>query len=921
MTGRGLLALVVLLMGCPKQTPLPETEAGRAPLERALALWADVDVGIPAAAESGYTLVVDNALTAQALAQPLALPAFGERLGVELDSANVPSTVLRALARHLPPDPTLPTDASPATPRTALLPSPTALLDSERGRMQVAHLPPALVASLRAICALLEDLDAAAQTWDARGGPPRMPPKAAEQFFIERDSTLLRARSHPTGPDVDFLAAAAGLRTRAMVEDTAVLLAGVEAALPALQEAVKGLPPEGGTLLRLDTSLGPIVLGGMGADTHSTDAALLIDPGGADLWSNNAGSNLGVRSRVSLAIDLAGSDRYQAKRAHTQGAGVGGVGILIDAGSSADEYRGSQHCQGAGFLGLGVVWDGGGDDVWEADQFAQGAGTFGLGLLMDSGGNERMAVRGRGQGFASAGGIGALVDLDGFDQRRLGIPGTDLDNPYAGGGQGAAWGLRPFPWAGRPAVAGGLGLLYDRAGNDGLYARAFAQGQGWFGGMGLLIDRAGDDHYIAEIEGQGAASHHAVGLLLDAAGNDHYEGTGRVQGAAQDNAVGILVDAAGDDVHLVHLTGGAAPRELGGGLGWARRGRSLGLVVNSSGDDKYVAAEQTMGWAMPASRPDQEPRAALIDAGGTDLYGLAAERIGATPSDGAVWLQGINGVGIDQTASRVGWGEDRWGQARAPGAATAPDLAGDPTARWLALRALYDRAVAGEAVELPPEVLALAMGDSSASVRRQAAKLLAATGDPVGVDVLVDSLGHLSEDTDPLHPAESLVLWLGLLTGQQHGFDVARWRTGWAGREESFDLPARWAAMAGLIRARRAAAAGDVDGLLQECGVALSQLPHEGPPRRLCGGLANQWAAAMTDPESGPAFDPPRAVHLAQQAVVWAPDRKEGFLTLGRAFLEQRQWALAESALDKAELLDSDDPLLIALRRRLNQSR
>ncbi len=912
--------LAALLAGCPKEAPLPEPGAGQAPLERALALWGDVDVGLPGAAAAGYTLASDNPLADRALANPLGLPALAEGLGAQLDGVSGPAEALRILAATLPPS-APPPDAPAATPGAALLPSPTELLDSERGRLQVAHLPPAVVASLRTFCALLEQADAAAASWDARGGPPRMPPKAAEQFFIEADSTLLRARSHAAGPDADFVEAGASLRTAAMVEDTAAFLAGVEAALPALREAVEELPPDGGTLLRLDTRLGPVVLGGMGGDTHTGDAALLIDPGGSDLWSNNAGSNLGVRSRVALAIDLGGSDRYEAGRAHVQGAGVGGVGVLIDAGPEPDEYRGSQQCQGAGFLGVGVLWDQGGDDVWEADQYAQGAGTWGVGLLLDSGGNERMSVRGRGQGFASAGGIGALLDLDGADQRRLGVPGAELDDAYAGGGQGASWGLRPFPWAGRPAVAGGLGLLYDRAGNDALYARAFAQGAGWFGGVGLLLDRAGNDRYIAEIEAQGAASHQAVGALFDAAGDDTYEGTARVQGAAQGGAVGLLYDAAGNDEHRVHLCGGAAPRELGPGMGWAAGGRALGLLVDAAGDDLYVGGDETMGWALPAARPDQEPRAALIDAGGTDRYALMSERVGASPGDGAVWLQGIDGVGIDQPSARLGWEGIAWEQpATAPGAPPSPDLGGDATARWLALRALYDRAVAGEQPELPEGVTALALGDPHAAVRRQAAKLLAASGDPLGVDVLVDSLSYRSEDNDRTSPGESLPLWLGLLTGQQHGFDAADWRTGWGGREPGFDLPSRWTAMAGLIRARRASASGDVDAALEHCRAALELLPHEGPPRRFCGGLLNGWAAAMATPESGTAFDPDRAIVLAQQAAVWAPDRKEAFLTLARAFLERGDAALAESALDKAEILDSDDPVLLALRRRLRGS-
>lgn len=857
----------------------------------------------------------------RALRNPLALPDFAEALAAELDRAESPSDVLSGLAAHLPsPPPEV--EAAAGEDLGSILPSPTALLDSPRGKLQTAHLPPAMVAALRSVLVLLEDADRAARRWDRRGGPPRLPNRAAEAFFIEPDTTLLRARSHPAGPDLAFVEAARGLDTLAMVADSAAFLAGVEALLPALREAAEELDPASTTLLRLETSLGPVVLGGRAGETHRGDAALLIDPGGDDTWLNNAGGNLGVRSRVALAIDLAGQDRYQAGRAHTQGAGIGGLGVLIDAGSTPDVYLGSQHCQGAGFLGVGVLWDQGGDDMLEADQFAQGAGAFGVGLYLDSGGSERMSVRGRGQGFSSTGGIGALVDLAGNDQRRLGLGGADVEDAYAGGGQGASWGVRPFPWSGRPALPGGLGLLYDRAGSDRLYARAFAQGHGWFGGVGVLVDRAGDDGYAVEIEGMGAASHHAAGVLIDGGGNDRYEGTARAIGAADDASAGLVFDRGGDDQYLVHLVASAAPRELGPGLGWARRDRALGLVVDADGDDTYVGADRTLGWALPASRPDREPRAALLDLGGDDRYQLAADRTGAAPADGAVWLQGSGGLGIDQPSSRVGWEDLSWeGAPPAPTEPATPDLAGSPAARWAALRALYDAAVEGRAEPLPPAVKELALGDVEPAVRREAARVLAASGDLDGVDILVDSLVHTSEDNDPDSPAASLVLWLGLLTGEQQGFDPARWRTAWGGMRDGFDLPGRWEALAGLIRARRASNLGDVDAMLGHCSDALALLPHEAPPRRLCGGLASQWALALAHPESGGARDPDRALTLAREATRWVPERAEPFISLAYAFAAAGDEALARKALDRAEVFDPDHRRAAALRRRIDPAR
>ncbi|MEE2828133.1 MAG: hypothetical protein VX498_03010, partial [Myxococcota bacterium] len=921
---------------CPKADLPTEPEPGQAPLERGLsAVGAGLDsLALPRAEEAGYWLPTTYPAIDGLLDKPLSLGPYAETLGVTLDKAVTPSSVLTGLAPLSPagteePTPPEPTDArQPSSRPTA--PAPTALLDSEKGRLLTGHLPAAFLGAFRELCSLIEEAAADLQACDSRGRL-QAPRHAAEEFFIEGYGGQSRYRNHATGMQTEFLTQSDDISVACIQGTATELLVDLEALLPALSEAATELPSSGGPLLNIETSLGPVIVGSTGSDRHLRDAALILDPGGDDHWENNAGSNVGLRSGLALALDLGGKDQYNCRRTHCQGAAYAGVGILIDAGEENDDYFAQSHAQGAGFLGVGVLWDQGGDDTYQADSFGQGAGTLGLGLLLDSAGNDRAVLQARGQGFGATGGLGIYTDFAGDDQRRLGLRAADVHGPVSGGGQGGAWGTRSLPWRGSHSLHGGVGLLYDRAGNDGYYARAFGQGSAWFLGLGLLLDRAGDDRYIAEWYGQGSAVHLAAGILVDGGGSDSYEGSNTVQGAAMDRSVGILWDQGGEaDSYRIGTAGGALNREIGGGQAWARQAHAIAILVDEGGADSYKTAWDGLGFSLPPARPDRGAVALFADLDGTDTYSLGRLRPDASPANDAVWVHGDHGVSFDTRSTRAGWDHrpplpdsltaftwDPTTPVPELSASSGPgDLSGNSTARWLALDTLYRSLLDdGAAGDTDDQVKELALNDADPAVRRAAARILVARADPEGLDILVDSLPFRSEDTWNPTSIGSLPFWLSVVTEIPVDSDTSEWRQLWRAQREDFDMSLGWSRAASLDRALLASGRGDTASLLEVCQAALDS--GQEALQEPCGQLVGFWAWVLSQPEAGNRHDPQRAVDLGQVAVTWLPGQAEHFINLARAFVALDETDLAIRSLDKASVLDPDAPGLIGLRREL----
>ncbi|HCP47407.1 MAG TPA: hypothetical protein DIU15_15300 [Deltaproteobacteria bacterium] len=951
--------LLATLPGCPKTTspPPPEPEPGQAPIDEALRLAASSrgELRLPQAAEARYTLPITYPVIDQALASPLALAPWGDSVGRALDSATDLGQ-LWATLRPLSPAGSdqpgsrldrAPNEAVVIEPSRRLGPSPTEAFSSEKGQLRTAHLPPAFVFEVLALATVLEKLAAASVTWGLEEARAQRPNRAAEEFFIDAHGGIYRFRTHPIGVQLEFLEAAASLDFPGLLDGAQTLLAEVERRLPVLVELAEDLPASAGPLLHLDSNMGPIVVGSKGPDVHASDALLLIDPGGDDRWENNAGSNVGPGSGVALAIDLGGDDTYQADRDHIQGAGFFGIGMLVDQ-SGNDRYEGRAHAQGAGFAGVGVLWDREGSDLYKLQSFGQGAGTLGAGFLIDQSGNDRAESWARSQGFGATGGLGALLDLQGDDQRLLGVPGKPANSPEGGGGQGAGWGTRPFPWHKELALHGGVGLLYDREGADAYYARAWGQGAAWFLSLGLLLDRSGNDQYIGELSSQGSAAHLGAALLIDSQGADRYHGAYMVQGAAQDRSVGVLWDRGDHSDHYVtQPVGPGRQSRTGRSQGYARQARALGILVDDAGDDHYSAWREALGDGLLPNRPGRDPLGLFVDLAGTDAYQVSEARPEAVPLDGRTWVGDTSGVGMDTFAASpgwtqeplmplAGWGALRWERDSRPPTSWVANNQGDATGnaeqRWLALENLYtdllghDMATptSDEGVGVREEseqdwVRTAALTDPSPAVRRHAARVLVARGELLGLEVLIASLAHKTEETANLDGRGGLRRWLQRITGQGQGGEPVDWSRWWREHGSALNLSERWPAVAALERAERASGRGDIAALELACRQVIESAPDDPLLRSDAAALLSLWTWVLGHPETSGTPDPARAVELGQLAVSWEPDQPAHFLHLARAWTTLGEYDLARLAIEKASLMDPDDPWLVAVRRKLEQ--
>jgi HEAT repeat protein len=412
-----------------------------------------------------------------------------------------------------------------------------------------------------------------------------------------------------------------------------------------------------------ETPWGLFVVGGPGRNVYEARAleriAFLVEPGGDDVYSGTIASALGGLTRpLSAIVDLAGDDLYDGRAPFALAGAVLGVAVLIDEGGD-DVYRGEDGSLGAGFFGAGFLFDRGGTDLFEGRNFTQGAGAIGIGALVSWSGdlappgpppekdpafdqglipvagtgarpvrydeNDSYRCARQGQGFASTFGVGLLYDRAGNDGYRAG--GEYLHAPlrphdFQSLSQGFSIGFRP-------RAAGGIGILIDEEGNDFYDAEVYAQGVSYWYSIGLLFDGGGNDRYHATQYAQGAGVHLAVGSLWDRGGDDQYVAQfGVTQGTAHDLSAGMLRDEAGNDYYLVD-----------GGQGVSLT-NSVGIFLDEQGDDLYATiggSQGTLNWARGFSGA-----ALFADLEGKDRY--ARDAPGA---DGAIWMQDLFAVGID----------------------------------------------------------------------------------------------------------------------------------------------------------------------------------------------------------------------------------------------------------------------------------
>jgi hypothetical protein len=393
--------------------------------------------------------------------------------------------------------------------------------------------------------------------------------KAAAGSGPVETQVILGQLKHQLPPRDQLRRVAAAVDAAAIDRANALFLDATARFIHALRAAGPGLQFPG-KAMRFDSAVGAIVIGTMGDDVHGPGAAVIIDPGGNDVYERAPATG----GAISVIVDLGGDDRYRGSDVVVQG-----LSVIIDF-SGNDRYTMAGPGLGAAIAGAALIVDFAGNDAYEAGMFGQGAAAFGLGAILDLQGNDIYRVGAGGQGFGMAGGVGLLWDRNGNDR----YTAAGLDDVYDRGGgvsmaQGAATGSRT-------GLGGGVGILRDDAGNDVYEAQMYAQGAGYYYGAGLLWDGGGDDRYRAVRYAQGAGVHEAVGVLRDESGNDRYElAVGVGQGMGLDLAVGVLFDAAGNDHYRSEV--------LAQGTGTAN---GLGLFVDAGGADEWRMGTDRRSW-------------------------------------------------------------------------------------------------------------------------------------------------------------------------------------------------------------------------------------------------------------------------------------------------------------------------------------
>jgi hypothetical protein len=375
-----------------------------------------------------------------------------------------------------------------------------------------------------------------------------------------------------------------------------------------------------------DTSIGKIIIGGVGRNVYTNEAFLIIDLGGDDVHENSAGGANGLVGRpISIVIDLAGNDQYVSRRSFSQGSGVFGIGLLVDCGGD-DVYEAKHLSQGAGFFGCGLLADYCGHDKFEADTFVQGAAEFGAGILWQRSDDTTYKATELAQGFGGTSGFGLLLDGDGNDSYFAGgkYPCGWLPGHFFSLSQGFGYGMRPF-------TGGGIGILCDLHGNDHYVADVYGQGASYWYSTGLLLDGEGNDTYEAYQYCQGAGIHLSSGALIDWRGNDTYTAGHICQGGAHDYSVGTLLDLAGNDRYEGDTTAqGSAINN------------SFALLLDRSGNDTYIGKDRKQSQAAGHDGDKREygSIALLLDLAGHDKYSQGQ-------SNNTVWLKPLYGAGLD----------------------------------------------------------------------------------------------------------------------------------------------------------------------------------------------------------------------------------------------------------------------------------
>lgn len=406
---------------------------------------------------------------------------------------------------------------------------------------------------------------------------------------------------------------------------------------PKLLEQLKFLPSEGklqisgvtGTVAaKIETPAGTILIGGNDQNIYSldkmTDVCAIVDLGGNDDYLDGT---VGRNRPVLIILDLEGNDVYKSNQPGVQGGAILGISMLVDLAGD-DLYQAIDVAQGSSLAGVGILVDMAGNDRYVAQRRVQGQTLGGIGLLVDRTGNDVYRATMWGQGFAGPLGFALLDDLQGNDHYYCGgeYPDSYPETPgLEGWGQGVGAGLRQV-------ANGGIGVILDGGGDDVYEFDYLSHGGGYWCGLGFARDFGGNDQRLItrkaynggnrmELNFQrfacGWGCHYSLGFCFDDYGNDVYEGTIMGTGMAWDCSVGVLCDFGGNDEYKA--TGGIT-HGTGAQMG-------LGILFDYDGKDVYQGYGQ--GYAAPSMSYHPLPDcggnfAFCIDYGGEDQYGCGA---------------------------------------------------------------------------------------------------------------------------------------------------------------------------------------------------------------------------------------------------------------------------------------------------------
>jgi hypothetical protein len=419
--------------------------------------------------------------------------------------------------------------------------------------------------------------------WAPRGAPPQVNELLARPLAAAEARTLFERHV----PETFALPPSAAGDFETLLARYLVELENREAFLEATARFVNGLRLPGLRFpapQRRETRIGTVVIGSAGADRHGSDAALIIDPAGDDVYERAPPA----RGAISVVVDLGGNDRYS------------GSDLVHEAYSALIDVAGN--------------------DRYDMEA-GLGAARRGVSLLLDLEGDDEYRVRARGQGYAAEGGLGVLWDRAGDD---LYVAGG-LPDPWGREGglsyaQGAAVGARGFD-------AGGVGILRDDEGNDRYEAQMFAQGMGYYFGIGLLWDRGGNDRYLAVRYAQGAGVHQAIGVLRDEGGDDAYAlRAGVGQGVGHDMALGVLVDLLGEDRYEAQYLAQGNASANGLGVLADLAGRTVFSVAAGQVDPSPMRGLPSIGLVV-----HDAPRTALLRSAALSSEARPAERCPPLP--------------------------------------------------------------------------------------------------------------------------------------------------------------------------------------------------------------------------------------------------------------------------------------------------